>query len=109
MHVHFVSNVDSAAICHTLAHLDPETTLFIIASKTFTTLETMTNAHTARQWFLSKASGADASAVARHFVALSSNPPATRQFGIAEDNVFGFWDWVGGRYSVWSSICCTRT
>ncbi|MGH8643063.1 MAG: glucose-6-phosphate isomerase [Gammaproteobacteria bacterium] len=102
MQVHFVSNVDSADIYHTLSQLDPETTLFIVASKTFTTQETMANAHTAKQWFLSKAQ--DASAVGRHFVALSTNVVATKQFGIANDNVFAFWDWVGGRYSVWSSI-----
>ncbi len=102
LQVHFVANVDSADIYHTLSQLDPETTLFIIASKTFTTQETMANAVTAKQWFLSKAQ--DASAVARHFVALSTNPTATKQFGIANDNVFAFWDWVGGRYSVWSSI-----
>ncbi|MGH6635625.1 MAG: glucose-6-phosphate isomerase [Gammaproteobacteria bacterium] len=100
--VHFVSNADSADIYHTLSQLDPETTLFVVASKTFTTQETMANAHTAKQWFLSKAR--DASAVARHFIALSTNLPATKQFGIANDNVFEFWDWVGGRYSVWSSI-----
>lgn len=102
MRVHFVSNVDSADIYDTLSQLDPETTLFIVASKTFTTQETMANAHTAKQWFLSKAR--DASAVARHFVALSTNLAATKQFGIANDNVFELWDWVGGRYSVWSSI-----
>jgi glucose-6-phosphate isomerase len=99
---HFVSNVDGTHIQETLKRLDPETTLFIIASKTFTTQETMTNAMTAREWFISKAgSHAD---VSRHFVAVSTNTKAVQEFGIASDNMFEFWDWVGGRYSLWSSI-----
>ena len=86
----------------TLRGLQPATTLFTIASKTFTTQETMANAHTAREWFLSRAK--DESAIARHFVAISTNEAAVRAFGIAPDNMFVFWDWVGGRYSLWSSI-----
>src|SRR5690606_28993834 len=99
---HFVSNVDGTHIQETLKHLDPERTLFIIASKTFTTLETMTNALTAREWFLSKAG--DQADVSRHFVAVSTNTRAVEEFGIAPDHMFEFWDWVGGRYSLWSSI-----
>ncbi len=106
---HFVSNVDGTHITETLKALDPATTLFMIASKTFTTQETMTNAHTARQWLLEKA--VDPSAVARHFVAISTNREAVEAFGIDSDNMFVFWDWVGGRYSLWSaiglSIVCT--
>ena len=106
---HFVSNVDGTHISETLRALDPGTTLFMIASKTFTTQETMTNAHSARQWLLDKA-GAP-SAVARHFVAISTNREAVEAFGIDSDNMFVFWDWVGGRYSLWSaiglSIVCT--
>jgi len=99
---HFVSNVDGTHIAETLKHLDPETTLFIIASKTFTTQETMTNAESARDWLLQKSGGkAD---VARHFVAVSTNTAAVTSFGIAPENMFVFWDWVGGRYSLWSSI-----
>jgi len=100
--VHFVANVDSADIAPLLARLNPRTTLFIVASKTFTTLETLTNAHTARNWLL--ATAGDPDAVARHFVALSTNLDATWEFGIAADNVFEFWDWVGGRFSLWSAI-----
>ncbi|MFA7460816.1 MAG: glucose-6-phosphate isomerase [Trueperaceae bacterium] len=100
--LHFVSNVDGAAIHDTLAHLNPATTLFLVASKTFTTLETMTNAHTARHWLV-KAAGSEA-AVARHFAALSTNLEAVNAFGIDQNNVFAFWDWVGGRYSLWSAI-----
>ena len=100
--VHFVANVDSADIAPLLARLNPRTTLFIVASKTFTTLETLTNAHTARNWLL--ATAGDPDAVARHFVALSTNIDATWEFGIAADNVFEFWDWVGGRFSLWSAI-----
>jgi glucose-6-phosphate isomerase len=100
--VHFVANVDGADIAPLLARLNPRTTLFIVASKTFTTLETLANAHTARDWLVA-AAGSDA-AVARHFVALSTNLEATRAFGIAPDNVFEFWDWVGGRFSLWSAI-----
>jgi glucose-6-phosphate isomerase len=99
---HFVSNVDSTHIVETLKPLDPETTLFIIASKTFTTQETMTNAESARAWFLEKTDGAGA--VAKHFVAVSTNQEEVVKFGIDPQNMFVFWDWVGGRYSLWSSI-----
>ncbi len=100
--VHFVSNVDGTHIAETLKGLDPETTLFLIASKTFTTQETMTNAHSAKDWFLQKAG--DPEQVKRHFVAISTNTSAVRAFGIDPQNMFRFWDWVGGRYSLWSSI-----
>lgn len=100
--MHFVSNVDGTHIAETLKTLNPETTLFLIASKTFTTQETMTNAHSARDWFLAKAK--DESEVAKHFVALSTNAEAVAKFGIDTDNMFEFWDWVGGRYSLWSAI-----
>jgi len=103
MRAHFVSNVDGTDICETLAQVDPETTLFIVASKTFTTRETMTNAHTARRWFLER-TGGDEAAIARHFVAVSTNARAVRAFGIDEANMFEFWEWVGGRYSLWSAI-----
>ena len=99
---HFVSNIDGTQIAETLKKVDPETTLFLIASKTFTTLETMTNAHTARDWFLKQAG--DISHVAKHFVALSTNAKGVSEFGIDTDNMFEFWDWVGGRYSSWSAI-----
>lgn len=99
--VHFVSNVDGNHIAETLKNLDQETTLFIIASKTFTTQETMANANAAKEWFQKKGSWAD---VQRHFVALSTNTEAVKDFGIAEENIFEFWDWVGGRYSLWSAI-----
>ncbi len=99
---HFVSNVDGTQIAETLSRLDPEETLFLIASKTFTTQETMTNAHTARDWFLKSAK--EEKYVAKHFVALSTNQKDVEAFGIAPENMFGFWDWVGGRYSLWSSI-----
>lgn len=99
---HFVSNIDGTHIVETLKQCTHETTLFLIASKTFTTLETMTNAHTARDWFL-KAAG-DEKAVAKHFVALSTNTEAVTAFGIDPENMFEFWDWVGGRYSSWSAI-----
>lgn len=98
----FVSNVDGTHIVETLKELDPETTLFFIASKTFTTQETMTNAHSARDWFLEHAK--IDSAVAKHFVALSTNGEAVSEFGIDTANMFQFWDWVGGRYSLWSAI-----
>ena len=98
----FVSNVDGTHICEALKGLDPETTLFIVASKTFTTQETLTNAHSARHWFLD--SPADESAIANHFVAVSTNTQAVSAFGINPANMFRFWDWVGGRYSLWSSI-----
>jgi len=100
--VHFISNIDGAQLAGTLSHLDPATTLFVIASKTFTTQETLTNAHSARTWFLRN--GGDEAAIARHFVAVSTNLAAVRQFGIAAENMFVFWDWVGGRYSLWSAI-----
>jgi len=99
---HFVSNVDGTHIVETLAKVDPETTLFLVASKTFTTQETMTNAHSAREWFLSFAQ--DEAFVAKHFAALSTNAGAVSEFGIDVDNMFEFWDWVGGRYSIWSAI-----
>jgi glucose-6-phosphate isomerase len=99
---HFVSNIDGTHIAETLRVCDPETTLFIIASKTFTTQETITNAETARSWFL--ASAKDKAHVAKHFVALSTNTKAVTGFGIHESNMFQFWDWVGGRYSLWSAI-----
>ena len=102
LRMHFVSSVDGAHISHVLAECDPETTLFIIASKTFTTQETMTNAHTARDWFL--AAMKDEAAIARHFVAVSTNAEKVRAFGIDTANMFEFWDWVGGRYSLWSAI-----
>ncbi len=99
---HFVSNVDGTHIVETLKNLNPETTLFIIASKTFTTQETMTNAESARAWLLERSGGkAD---VAKHFVAVSTNTAEVTRFGIAPENMFVFWDWVGGRYSLWSSI-----
>jgi glucose-6-phosphate isomerase len=99
---HFVSNVDGTHIAETVKKLDPETTLFIIASKTFTTQETMTNAESARSWFLEKTGGKGD--VAKHFVAVSTNTKEVTKFGIAPENMFVFWDWVGGRYSLWSSI-----
>ncbi len=102
MHFHFVSNVDGTDISETLARVNPETTLFLIASKTFTTQETMTNAHTARDWFLLAAN--DESAIEKHFVAMSTNREKVIAFGINPDNMFEFWDWVGGRYSLWSAI-----
>nr|AFI57745.1 glucose-6-phosphate isomerase [Carassius auratus] len=100
--VWFVSNIDGTHMAKTLAQLNAETTLFIIASKTFTTQETITNAETAREWFLKTAN--DTSAVAKHFVALSTNAPKVKDFGIDTNNMFEFWDWVGGRYSLWSAI-----
>ncbi len=99
---HFVSNVDGTHIVETLAKLDPETTLFLVASKTFTTQETMTNAHSARDWFLNFAQ--DEAHVAKHFAALSTNAKSVAEFGIDVENMFEFWDWVGGRYSIWSAI-----
>ncbi|CCL99780.1 uncharacterized protein FIBRA_01802 [Fibroporia radiculosa] len=99
---HFVSNIDGTHLAETLLLCDPETTLFIIASKTFTTQETITNATSARDWFLATAK--DKAHVAKHFVALSTNTKAVTEFGIAEANMFQFWDWVGGRYSLWSAI-----
>lgn len=100
--VHFVSNIDGTHIKETLNKLDPQTTLFIIASKTFTTQETLTNANTAKSWFLEAAKNKEE--VAKHFVALSTNTKSVIEFGINADNMFEFWDWVGGRYSLWSAI-----
>jgi glucose-6-phosphate isomerase len=102
LRVHFVSNVDGTHLAETVKPLNPETTLFIIASKTFTTQETITNARSARAWLLE--SGAPESAVAHHFVALSTNTKEVEAFGIDKENLFEFWDWVGGRYSLWSAI-----
>ena len=102
LHIHFVANIDGDAMSDVLATVDPATTLFIIASKTFTTIETLTNARTARAWFLK--TGAKESDIAKHFVAVSTNTNAVKAFGIDPANMFGFWDWVGGRYSLWSSI-----
>ncbi len=102
LRVHFVANVDGADIAPLLAGLNPRTTLFIVASKTFTTQETLLNAATARAWLL--AAAGDIGAVARHFIAISTARERTRQFGIADANVFEFWDWVGGRFSLWSAI-----
>jgi glucose-6-phosphate isomerase len=99
---HFVSNIDGTHLAETLRLIDPETTLFLIASKTFTTQETMTNAQSAKQWFLEKMGAA--ADVAKHFAALSTNQAAVEAFGIDPQNMFGFWDWVGGRYSLWSAI-----
>lgn len=100
--VHFVSNVDPVHMRETLANADPQTTLFVIASKTFTTLETLQNASLARRWFLDN--GGDLAQVARHFVAVTANVPKAEAFGINADNIFPMWDWVGGRYSLWSAI-----
>ena len=100
--VHFVSNVDGTHIAECLKVIEDDSTLFLVASKTFTTQETMTNAHTARSWFLERAG--DERHIAKHFVALSTNEKAVTQFGIAKENMFEFWDWVGGRYSLWSAI-----
>ena len=100
--VYFVSNIDGTHLTEVLKKVDPETTLFLVASKTFTTQETMTNARSARQWFLDN--GGSQEDVAKHFVALSTNAEGVKDFGIDEDNMFGFWDWVGGRYSLSSSI-----
>jgi len=102
LNVHFVSNVDGTHIAETIKNLNPETTLFLIASKTFTTQETMANANTAKEWFLK--SGAKDADVAKHFAALSTNDKGVSAFGIDTANMFGFWDWVGGRYSLWSAI-----
>lgn len=99
---YFVSNIDGTHIAETLKKINPEETLFLVASKTFTTQETLTNAHTARDWFL--ATAGDVKHVAKHFAALSTNEAAVTAFGIDKENMFVFWDWVGGRYSLWSSI-----
>jgi len=100
--VHFVSNIDGTHISETLKGLSPDTTLFVVASKTFTTQETMTNAQTAKEWFMTAAK--DAAFVKKHFVAISTNEAEVKKFGIAPENMFIFWDWVGGRYSLWSAI-----
>jgi glucose-6-phosphate isomerase len=102
LNLHFVSNVDGTHISEVLNQLNPETTLFLIASKTFTTQETMANAHSARNWFLETAE--NPAFIAKHFVALSTAEKEVIQFGIAKENMFEFWDWVGGRYSLWSAI-----
>ena len=102
LQMHFVSNVDSTDMVETLKKIDPERTLFLVASKTFTTQETMTNAHTARNWFLAAAK--DEAHIAKHFAAMSTNLEGVSAFGIDPDNMFEFWDWVGGRYSLWSAI-----
>lgn len=102
LNIHFVSNIDGTQIAETLKKINPETTLFMIASKTFTTQETMTNAHTARKWFLGSAK--DETQIKKHFVALSTNIEEVTRFGIDPANMFIFWDWVGGRYSLWSAI-----
>lgn len=102
LRVHYVSNVDGTDLVETLKSLNPETTLFLVASKTFTTQETMTNAHSARSWLLNKAR--DETAIAKHFAAMSTNEAGVARFGIDTQNMFEFWDWVGGRYSVWSAI-----
>lgn len=100
--LHFVSNVDGRHVADALANADPETTLFVVASKTFTTMETLTNARTAREWMLSH--GCPVDQIRQHFVALSTNVKAAADFGIAPENVFPFWNWAGGRYSMWSAI-----
>ncbi|KAK5581340.1 hypothetical protein RB653_001372 [Dictyostelium firmibasis] len=110
MRAHFVSNIDGTHLAETVKHLCPETTLFIVASKTFTTQETITNAQSARSWFLEKIGGSSINAekqkhaIGQHFVALSTNEQEVTKFGILKENMFEFWDWVGGRYSVWSAI-----
>ena len=104
LNVHFVSNVDGDHVQEILKHINPETTLFVIVSKTFTTQETLTNSETIRKWFLKKAMPAD---VAKHFVAVSTNIEKTIVFGIDQDNIFPMWDWVGGRFSLWSAVGLT--
>src|SRR5690606_17675198 len=101
LRVRFVSNVDGSHIAETLSGLNPETTLFLIVSKTFTTQETMTNAHTARDWLVDNSGGqAPKNIVSKHFIAVSTNSSRVEEFGIDPDNMFRFWDWVGGRYSL---------
>ncbi len=100
--IHFISNIDGTHIAECLKVIEADSTIFLVASKTFTTQETMTNAHTARSWFLQHAK--DPAHVAKHFIALSTNEKAVTEFGIASENMFEFWDWVGGRYSLWSAI-----
>lgn len=102
LNIHFVSNIDGTQLAEVLRVVNPETTLIIIASKTFTTQETITNAQSAKTWFLQTAQ--DKSHVAKHFVALSTNETTVTEFGMSKDNMFRFWDWVGGRYSLWSAI-----
>ncbi|EIC21919.1 glucose-6-phosphate isomerase [Thiorhodovibrio frisius] len=102
LRLHFVSNIDGTHLSETVKHLNPETTLFVVASKTFTTMETMTNAQSARRWLVDQLG--DESAVAQHFVAVSTNAEKVAAFGIDTEQMFGFWDWVGGRYSLWSAI-----
>ena len=102
LNLHFVSNVDATHVAEVLRGLDPESVLFLVASKTFTTQETMTNAQTAKAWLVRELG--DEKAVAKHFAALSTNGDAVAAFGIDTGNMFGFWDWVGGRYSSWSAI-----
>jgi len=99
---HFISNIDGTHFAETVKNLNPETTLFIVASKTFTTQETLTNAESAKKWLLNKSR--DNLSVAKHFVAISTNDKKVKEFGIDVKNMFGFWDWVGGRYSIWSAI-----
>ena len=99
--LHFVPNIDGHAISTTLAGLNPETALFVLASKSFTTRETLSNGETARSWFLERTNRADA--LPRHFVAVTANAEAARAFGLPPENLFPMWDWVGGRYSLWSA------
>ena len=99
---YFVSNIDGTDLAEILKKITPDETIFLIASKTFTTQETMTNAHSAREWFMKTAK--DEKAVAKHFVALSTNEKDVEAFGIDKENMFVFWDWVGGRYCLWSAI-----
>src|SRR5690606_9937990 len=98
---HFVSNIDGDGLCEVIKHLNPETTLFVIVSKTFTTQEILTNATTIKKWFLETAKAED---VAKHFIAVSSNISKVTEFGIDENNIFPMWDWVGGRFSLWSAV-----
>ena len=104
LNVHFVSNIDGDHVQETIKNLNPETTLFVIVSKTFTTQETLTNATTIKKWFLQTASEKD---VAQHFVAVSTNLKTVSEFGIDSDNIFTMWDWVGGRFSLWSTVGLT--
>lgn len=101
LNIHYISNIDGDGVYETIKNLNPETTLFVIVSKTFTTQETLTNAQTIRKWFLESASEND---IAKHFVAVSSNIEKVKEFGISEDNIFPMWDWVGGRYSLWGAV-----
>src|SRR5690554_304879 len=101
LNLHFVSNIDGDGLYEVIKHLNPETTLFVVVSKTFTTQETLTNATTIKKWFLESAKAED---VAKHFIAVSSNISKVKEFGIDEDNIFPMWDWVGGRYSLWSAV-----